>query len=132
MHTPLSRTLAVGLAALAAVGLTVTSATAADADPAERLAALSDQLAAATEPVQVQAVLADLPPVFDDLREITDSPDALHLLANTEAFTQTAGDLPVAVAATVVPALLDVVDVVVDRDSISLSDLLPGILSLPR
>ncbi|SES47442.1 hypothetical protein [Actinokineospora terrae] len=77
------------------------------ADPVTDLDRLAGQLAAAATATQVDQVLDTLPPVLDDLGEVTESQDALHVLANTQAFVRTAGDLPIAVVTALLPGLLN-------------------------
>ncbi|MBM7773489.1 hypothetical protein JOD54_003693 [Actinokineospora baliensis] len=93
----------------------------ASADPVTELDHLAAQL---TTPTEVDAVLDRLPPVLADLREITESQDALHVLANTQAFVATAGELPAPVVVAVLPSLLHLLSALLTPD-LPLIPLLP-------
>ncbi|GAA3042577.1 hypothetical protein [Actinokineospora globicatena] len=87
----------------------------AGADPGTDLDRLTGELTTATTVDQVDHVLAALPPVLSDLREITESQDALHVLANTQAFVSTAGDLPISVVTALLPGLLNLLSALISQ-----------------
>ncbi|GAA3005623.1 hypothetical protein [Actinokineospora diospyrosa] len=103
----------------------------ASADPVVDLDHLASQLSTAS-PGQVDGVLDRLSPVLSDLREVTESQDALHVLANTQAFVRTAGDLPVAFVVAILPGLLRLLAALLDQQRPPQLPLIPLPFPLPQ
>ncbi|WP_026424900.1 hypothetical protein [Actinokineospora inagensis] len=128
----MSRVAAIVTAAVAAMTLHTAPAGADGTNPVDDLTALATRLAAASGPEQVRVVLQQVPPVLDELRETTESQDALHLLANTQGFLDTASVLPVAVVQALLPSLLNLLGLLVSQGAPPQLPLIPLPYPLPQ
>ncbi|WP_146108106.1 hypothetical protein V5P93_002618 [Actinokineospora auranticolor] len=131
-RTPLPRTATAVLAAAVSALLIIPTATAAEANPMDRLTAITHELTDAESPGELHQALADLPPVLEDLRGLTDSQGVLHLLVDAQALAHSAASaLSPQIAAAALPGLLNLIRQLMTQQSAPQRPLLPQLPQLP-